>query len=55
MLTIGVGYVLRGVITMIPDVGTDTHTLPAALCRAKCCKLGHVWWSSSEQLVIIVR
>ena len=28
MLTIGVGYVLRGIITMIPDVGTDTHTLP---------------------------
>ena len=28
MLTIGVGYVLRGLITMIPDVGTDTHTMP---------------------------
>ncbi|MDZ4358409.1 MAG: branched-chain amino acid ABC transporter permease, partial [Variovorax sp.] len=28
MLTIGVGYVLRGVITMIPNIGTDTHTLP---------------------------
>ena len=27
MLTIGVGYVLRGVITMIPNFGTDTHTL----------------------------
>jgi branched-chain amino acid transport system permease protein len=28
MLTIGVGYVLRGAITMIPGMGTDTHTLP---------------------------
>eukprot|EP01041_Mallomonas_annulata_P036117 gene36117-59163_t len=27
MLTIGVGYVLRGLITMIPGIGTDTHTL----------------------------
>jgi branched-chain amino acid transport system permease protein len=28
MLTIGVGYVARGLITMIPNIGTDTHTLP---------------------------
>ncbi len=28
MLTIGIGYVARGVITMIPSIGTDTHTLP---------------------------
>ena len=28
MLTIGIGYVARGLITMIPDIGTDTHTLP---------------------------
>lgn len=28
MLTIGVGYMLRGAITMIPSMGTDTHTLP---------------------------
>jgi len=28
MLTIGVGYVARGAITMIPVIGTDTHTLP---------------------------
>ena len=29
MLTIGIGYVLRGLITMIPNIGTETHTLPA--------------------------
>jgi len=28
MLTIGIGYVLRGVVTMIPNIGTETHTLP---------------------------
>jgi len=28
MLTIGIGYVARGVITMVPNIGTDTHTLP---------------------------
>jgi len=28
MLTIGIGYVARGLITMIPGIGTDTHTLP---------------------------
>ena len=28
MLTIGVGYVLRGVVTMIPGWGTDTYTFP---------------------------
>lgn len=28
MLTIGVGYVARGLITMIPAIGTETHTLP---------------------------
>ncbi len=28
MLTIGIGYVARGFITMIPAIGTETHTLP---------------------------
>ena len=28
MLTIGVGYVARGLVTMIPGIGTETHTLP---------------------------
>ncbi|MBW7925566.1 MAG: branched-chain amino acid ABC transporter permease [Burkholderiaceae bacterium] len=27
MVTIGIGYVARGAITMIPNVGTETHTL----------------------------
>jgi branched-chain amino acid transport system permease protein len=28
MLTIGIGYVARGLITMIPGMGTDTNALP---------------------------
>lgn len=28
MLTIGLGYVARGLVTMIPAIGTETHTLP---------------------------
>ena len=28
MLTIGIGYVARGLITMIPAIGTETHALP---------------------------
>lgn len=51
MLTIGVGYVLRGVITMIPDVGTDTHTLPLPYA-GQVLKLGTLV-VSAEQLVII--
>jgi len=27
MLTIGIGYVARGAVTMIPAIGTETHTL----------------------------
>ena len=51
MLTIGVGYVLRGVITMIPDVGTDTHTLPLPYA-GQVLKFGALV-VSAEQLVII--
>jgi branched-chain amino acid transport system permease protein len=28
MLTIGIGYVARGLITMVPVIGTDTNALP---------------------------
>lgn len=28
MLTIGIGYVLRGLVTMVPGFGTETHVLP---------------------------
>jgi branched-chain amino acid transport system permease protein len=28
MITIGVGYVMRGVVTMVPGWGTETHQIP---------------------------
>lgn len=28
MVTIGIGYLARGIVTMIPNWGTDTHTMP---------------------------
>jgi branched-chain amino acid transport system permease protein len=28
MITIGLGYLLRGLVTMVPDWGTETHALP---------------------------
>ena len=51
MLTIGVGYVLRGVITMIPNIGTDTHTL-AVPYAGEVFRLGELVLSA-EQLVVI--
>ncbi len=51
MLTIGIGYVLRGVITMIPDIGTDTHTLPVPYA-GELLKLGTLVLAA-EQLVVI--
>ncbi len=51
MLTIGIGYVARGAVTMIPNVGTETHTLPVPYKDA-------VWTMgtlvlSAEHLVVI--
>ena len=51
MLTIGVGYVLRGVITMIPNIGTDTHTLPVPY-KDLSFRLGALVLNA-EQLVVI--
>ena len=51
MLTIGVGYVLRGIITMIPNIGTDTHTL-AVPYAGEVVRLGALVLSA-EQLVVI--
>ena len=52
MLTIGIGYVLRGLITMIPVMGTDTHVLPVPYKDA-------IWTIGAlvlnvEQVVVIV-
>jgi len=51
MLTIGVGYVLRGLITMIPNIGTETHTLPVPYA-GQVINLGSLV-ISADQLVVI--
>lgn len=51
MLTIGVGYVLRGIITMIPAIGTETHTLPVPY-KNMPLRLGGLVLSA-EQVVVI--
>jgi branched-chain amino acid transport system permease protein len=59
MLTIGVGYVARGLVTMIPNIGTDTHTLPVPY-KDMIWKFGGNEMGigalviSAEQLVVIV-
>jgi branched-chain amino acid transport system permease protein len=51
MLTIGVGYTLRGLITMLPNIGTDTHTLPVPYAN-EVLRLGALV-VSAEQIVVI--
>jgi len=51
MLTIGIAYILRGLITMIPGIGTETHTLPVPF-KDQVLSAGGLLLSV-EQLVII--
>jgi branched-chain amino acid transport system permease protein len=51
MLTIGIGYVTRGVVTMIPGIGTETHTLPVPY-KDQVWKLGGLV-VNVEQVAII--
>ena len=51
MLTIGIGFVARGAITMIPAIGTETHTLPVPY-KDEAWKLGALVLNV-EQLVVI--
>jgi branched-chain amino acid transport system permease protein len=51
MLTIGIGYVMRGLVTMIPNIGTETHTLPVPYKDQIFTVLGLTL--SAEQLVIM--
>jgi len=52
MLTIGLGYVLRGLITMIPGIGSDTNTLEVPYKGVVWNMSGLVL--SAEQLAIIL-
>jgi len=51
MLTFGLGYIARGAVTMVPGIGTDTHTL-AVPYKDAVIKFGSVVLAG-EQLVII--
>ena len=51
MLTIGVGYVARGLITMIPNIGTDTQALPVPY-KDEIWKLGGLILNVEHMVVI---
>ena len=53
MLTIGIGYVARGLITMLPGIGTDTHTLPVPY-RNVTWNAGGLMLSAEHMVVIVV-
>ena len=53
MLTIGIGYVARGLITMLPGIGTDTHTLPVPY-RNVTWNAGGLIISAEHMVVIVV-
>ena len=52
MLTIGIVYVLRGLVTMVPGIGTDTHVL-AVPYKGQVWRLGELV-VNVEQFVVIV-
>jgi branched-chain amino acid transport system permease protein len=51
MLTIGIGYVARGAITMVPNIGTDTHVLPVPY-KGEVLNAGALVFDA-EQMVVI--
>ena len=50
MLTIGVGYTARGLITMIPEIGTETNALGVPY-RGQVVKLGEAVIKEVERLL----
>ena len=53
MLTIGIGYVLRGVVTMIPGWGTDTYTFPTPFADGTF-RVGEVIIAVQQVAVIVM-
>ncbi|HMN22517.1 MAG TPA: branched-chain amino acid ABC transporter permease [Ottowia sp.] len=53
MLTFGIGYVARGAVTMIPGIGTETHTL-AVPYQGQVLELGALVLSAEHLAVIVV-
>jgi branched-chain amino acid transport system permease protein len=52
MLTIGIGYVLRGLVTMIPTIGTETHVLPVPY-KDQIWNLGGLVLNVEHMVVIV--
>ena len=53
MLTIGIGYIARGLITMIPGIGTETHVLPVPY-KDEIWRVGGVVLNVEQMVVIVV-
>ena len=53
MLTIGIGYVARGLVTMIPGIGTETHALEVPY-RNVTWNIGSLVLSAEQMVVIAV-
>ena len=53
MLTIGLGYVARGLITMVPGIGTETHVLPVPY-KDQVWKLGELIFNVEQMMIIAV-
>ena len=52
MLTIGIGYVARGLITMIPDIGTETLAFPVPY-KDTVFNLGGVVLGATQVVVVL--
>jgi branched-chain amino acid transport system permease protein len=53
MLTIGIGYIARGLITMIPGIGTETHVLPVPY-KDQILRAGTLVINVEQLMVIVV-
>ena len=53
MLTIGIGYIARGLITMIPGIGTETHVLPVPY-KDEIWRVGGLVIDIEQMVVIVV-
>jgi branched-chain amino acid transport system permease protein len=53
MLTIGIGYIARGLITMIPGIGTETHVLPVPY-KDEIWRIGGLMLNVEQMMVIAV-
>lgn len=53
MLTIGVAYVARGLITMLPGIGTDTHVLPVPY-KDQLLQAGGLIVPTEQMVVMVV-